>query len=228
MKLLSIIILSLCGAGALLGADKELPNVSFNFRCIGLGVEFRQMELYLDPGGEGKRQKVRLNDLAKTSQFEYSGVPLLRFYREPVGGSIFARVRYNPEQKEPLFIFTKAGDATIARVTSIEDSWSVYGANSYLLVNISGRALFWQVGEQRFKIEDTDFKVIEVPKKEAKTPVIALEVDEEGQASRVYRAKWHNFPNMRRLIFVRDTNENEVGSVRVSVVEDFLVPQVTE
>jgi hypothetical protein len=84
------------------------------------------------------------------------------------------------------------------------------------------------VGAERFKIESKDLRVIEVDGTSAKTPVIALEVNKDGKPSRVYRAKWHNLKNMRRLIFVRDTNDNEVGSVRVQVVEDFLVPQVAE
>ena len=84
------------------------------------------------------------------------------------------------------------------------------------------------MGAERFKIESNNLRVIELDGTDPKTPVIALEVNEDGNPSRVYRAKWHNLKNMRRLIFVRDTNDNEVGSVRVQVVEDFLVPQVTE
>ncbi len=227
MKTLYCFLFSLFVATAVLTAKDEPPQVSFDFRCIGLGREFRQLELYLDSGAE-TRQKVRLNDLAKTNSVEYTGLPQLKFYKQAEGGQPFARVQYNREQKQPLFIFTRAQDAKVARITSIEDSWTVYGANSYLLVNISGRALFWQVGAQRFKIDDTDFKVINVPKGEAKTPVIALEIDESGEAARVYRAKWHNFSNMRRLIFVRASGENETGSVRVQVIEDFYVPLATE
>lgn len=68
--------------------------------------------------------------------------------------------------------------------------------------------------------------VIRVPKDEAKTPVIALEIDEDGEPTRVYRAKWHNLPNMRRLIFVRAANDNETGSVWGRIIEDFAQKEI--
>lgn len=225
MKILLHILLFICLKAVVFGAEPEGTTVSFQYRCLGLGREFRQMEIFLDSGGEESRQPIRLNDLAKTSPLEYSGAPILRFFDKAVGGAPLAQLQYNPSQKEPLFIFSGKGDSKGIRVNSIEDSWEVYGANSYQLVNMSGKVLYWQVGEERFKVQDTDFKVIEVPKKQAKTPVIALEVGEDGEAARVYRAIWHNLPNMRRLIFVRAAGENETGSVRVNVVEDFLSPQ---
>lgn len=202
-------------------AAPEAEQVSFSFRCIGLGSEFRQMDLWVDNGSGGKRERIRMGTASKTPSISYTGLPQLVFFRQAEGGERFAQVLYNPNLKDPLYIFTSLEGKQGARITTIEDSWSVYGANTYLLVNISGRDLYWQMGTERFKIEDTDFKVIDVPKSVEKTPVIALEIDEEGTASRVYRAKWQNRPNMRRLIFVREADENETGSVRVRVVEDF-------
>ena len=228
MKRLLPIICLLCAALPVL-AQEEPEHVSFAYRCLGLGREFRHLELYVGAGEEGTRQQIHLNDLAKTNSYEYQGLPVIDFYTGATGGLPVARAKYNPEHDAPLLLFTKnsEGSAMPYRVLSIEDSWQKQGVGTYQLVNLSSKALFWKVGEERFQIESKDLRVIEVDGTNAKTPVIALEVNKDGKPSRVYRAKWHNLENMRRLIFVRDTNENEVGSVRVSVIEDFYVPPST-
>ena len=230
MKSLVYIVCLLCAAHLLPAQDKPPELVSFSYRCLGLGREFRHMELYVGAGEGAARQQIYLNDLAKTNSYEYRGLPVLSFYAKATGGLPVAQARYNPEHDFPLLLFTKnpEGSATPCRVLPIEDSWQAHGVGTYQLVNLSSKALFWKVGAERFKIESNDLRVIEVDGTSAKTPVIALEVNKDGKPSRVYRAKWHNLKNMRRLIFVRDTNDNEVGSVRVQVVEDFLVPQVAE
>jgi hypothetical protein len=75
-----------------------------------------------------------------------------------------------------------------------------------------------------YGLEDGERREFVLGRTDPKTPVIALEVNKDGGPSRVYRAKWHNLEKMRRLIFVRDTHANEVGSVRVQVIENFYVP----
>ena len=226
MRLVISILLSLLLVSAVSAADPDQEQVSFSFRCIGLGSDFRQMDIWVD-NGSGKRTRIRMGTASKTPSISYTGLPQLVFFTQAEGGQRFAQVSYNPKLKEPLYIFSRPKGRNGARITSIEDSWSVYGVNSYLLVNLSGRELYWQVGTERFKIKDTDFKVINVAKDQAKTPVIALEIDKDGQPSRVYRAKWQNRLNMRRLIFVRAAGENETGSVRVRIIEDFYAPKVT-
>ena len=133
---------------------------------------------------------------------------------------------YNPAQESPLLIFVENSKevSPAYSVLSIEDSWSKVGVGSSLLVNLSSKSLYWQFGEERFQIPSRDQRLVGA-KKGDKTPVIALEIDTNGNPFRVYRGQWLNVENMRRLIFVRDTTEREVGSVRVKVIEDFYVAQ---
>ena len=142
------------------------------------------------------------------------------------GEKVVATYQYNPEQEAPLLLFVAngEGESPAYSVLSIEDSWSKVGKGTCLLVNLASKPLYWKFGDERFKIPSKDQRLIDA-KKEAKTPVIALEMDKDGNPYRVYRGQWHNVENMRRLIFVRDTTEQEVGSVRVKIIEDFYVPK---
>lgn len=208
-------------------AQDQPEPVRFDFRCLAMSKDLRLMELYLGSPDDAERQKVRLNDLSKTERYSYFGSPLLSFYDQPQGGEVVANYRHNPAHEAPLLIFVenKEGLAPAFRVLGIEDSWSKVGAGSSLLVNLSTKPLYWQFGDERFQIPSNDQRLIEA-KEGAKTPVIALEVDQNGNPFRVYRGQWLNVKNMRRLIFVRDTTKREVGSVRVKVIEDFYVPKL--
>jgi hypothetical protein len=164
-----------------------------------------------------------LGDLAKSPLSEYHGLPLVQFYDQPVGGSVVGKVRFKEGMKSPLFIFGpgSAKRGTKYSVYAIENDWSVHEANSYLLINLSSKQLYWQVGDQRFKLKARDKHAISVDGGQEKTPVLILGANAEGKPSRVYRAKWHNHPNLRRLVFVRDAGPDELGSVRVQIVEDY-------
>jgi hypothetical protein len=207
-------------------AQGEPQLVSFDFRCLAMSEELRMKELYVGSPEDTKRLPIRLNDLSKTEAYVYTGSPLLYFYDEASGGSVVATYRYNPEQVAPLLLFVanEKGAMPAFSVLSIEDSWSKVGQGTCLLVNLTSKALYWKFGDERFKIPSKDQRLID-SQKEAKTPVIALEMDKNGNPHRVYRGQWHNVENMRRLIFVRDTTEKEVGSVRVKIIEDFYVPE---
>jgi len=225
MKLFRYLVHFLALPVALVAQD-EPQSVSFDFRCLAMSQELRMMELYIGSPEDSERQRVRLNDLSKTEAYDYTGAPLLYFYDEASGGSLVATYRYNPEQVAPLLLFVanEKGATPAFSVLSIEDSWSKVGPGTCLLVNLTSKALYWKFGDERFKIRSKDQRLIDA-KKEAKTPVIALEMDKDGNPYRVYRGQWHNVENMRRLIFVRDTTEKEVGSVRVKIIEDFYVPE---
>ena len=227
MKLFRYLVHFLALPVALVAQD-EPQSVSFDFRCLAMSQELRMMELYIGSPEDSERQRVRLNDLSKTEAYDYTGAPLLYFYDEASGGSVVATYRYNPEQVAPLLLFVanEKGATPAFSVLSIEDSWSKVGQGTCLLVNLTSKALYWKFGDERFKIPSKDQRLID-SQKEAKTPVIALEMDKNGNPYRVYRGQWHNVENMRRLIFVRDTTEKEVGSVRVKIIEDFYVPEAT-
>jgi hypothetical protein len=202
--------------------------ISFDFQCIGLNKEFRSVDVYLSAGEDSPRQRVRLNDLSKSRVQQYRGVPELLFYNQASGGVPAARVQLNPSIKSPLFIFaqTASGPNLQYSVFAIENDWSVHGPNSYILINLSDRVLYWNVGKQRFKLEARNQHVVSVDGTDQKTPVVVLESDADGKVSRVYRAKWRNVANLRRLVFIRNAGPDELGSVRVQVVEDFQ-PQAT-
>lgn len=212
-----------------LHAQDELEVVSFDFRCLAMSKQMRLLELYVGAPEGTDRLQVRLNDLSKTASYSYTGAPQLYFYDQPQGGAVVASYRYNPRQESPLLIFVENANAASPAysVLSIEDSWSKAGVGSSLLVNLSSKSLLWQFGEERFQIPSRDQRLVGA-KEGDKTPVIALEVDTNGNPFRVYRGQWLNVKNMRRLIFVRDTTEREVGSVRVKVIEDFYVPNKEE
>ena len=205
------------------GAAESEEVVSFDFQCIGLSKDFRRVDVYLTAGEDSPRQRVRLNDLSKSRVQHYRGAPVVLFYDQASGGVPVARVQLNPSMKSPLFIFAKTAATSNMKysVLAVENDWSVHGPNSYVLINLSSQVLYWKVGEQRFKLEARNKHVVSVDAATAKTPVVVLESDAEGKVSRVYRAKWRNVENMRRLVFIRDTGPNELGSVRVQVVEDF-------
>ena len=225
MKSLRYLVYLLALPVALVAQDEPEP-VSFDFRCLAMSKELRLMELYVGSPEVPGRQKVRLNDLSKTETFSYTGAPLLYFYDQGQGGSVVASYRYNPEHESPLLIFVEnaEGASPAFSVLGIEDSWSKVRAGSSLLVNLTSKTLYWKFGDERFQIPSRDQRLI-ASKEGARTPVVALEVDKDGNPFRVYRGHWLNVENMRRLIFVRDTTEHEVGSVRVKVIEDFYVPE---
>ncbi len=204
--------------------DEEV--VRFDFRCLAMSKDLRLMKLYVGAPEGSERQQVRLNDLSKTETYSYSGAPLLYFYDQAQGGAVVASYRHNPMHEAPLLIFVQNAEGAMPAfsVLGIEDSWSKVGAGSSLLVNLASKPLYWQFGDQRFEIPSKDQRLISGTK-DAKTPVVALEVDQNGNPFRVYRGQWLNIENMRRLIFVRDTTDCEVGSVRVKVIEDFYVPK---
>lgn len=204
-------------------AKKPVEEVSFDFQCIGLSQEFRQLDLYFSSGNEGERQRIRLGNLSKSLVAHYRGPRLVLFYDQPSGGQPVAGMRLKPSIKSPIFIFGKAPEGAKHKymVFQLENDWSVYGANSYVLVNLSSYVLHWKVGGERFKLEAKRKHAISVDAGREKTPVIALESDINGKVSRVYRARWRNAPNMRRLIFIRDCGANELGKVSVQVVEDY-------
>ena len=207
-------------------AQDQPEHVSFDFRCLAMSKELRMVELSVGSAEDSKRLPIRLNDLSKTETYGYTGAPLLYFYDQAKGGEVVATYQYNPEQEAPLLLFVAngEGESPAYSVLSIEDSWSKVGKGTCLLVNLASKPLYWKFGDERFKIPSKDQRLIDA-KKEAKTPVIALEMDKDGNPYRVYRGQWHNVENMRRLIFVRDTTEQEVGSVRVKIIEDFYVPK---
>ena len=224
MKLLKYIAFGLALAQVLSAQDEPEP-VSFDFRCLAMSKELRLLELYVGASEGADRLQVRLNDLSKTSSYSYTGAPQLYFYDQPQGGAVVASYRYNPAQESPLLIFVENRNEGVPAysVLSIEDSWSKVGVGSSLLVNLSSKSLYWQFGEEQFKIPSRDQRLVGA-KEGDKIPVIALEIDTNGDPFRVYRGQWLNVKNMRRLIFVRDTTEREVGSVRVKVIEDFYAP----
>lgn len=224
MKLLKYIALGLALSHVVSAQDEPEP-VSFDFRCLAMSKEMRLLELYVGVPEGTDRLQVRLNDLSKTASYRYTGAPQLYFYDQPQGGVVVASYRYSPRQESPLLIFVENANAASPAysVLSIEDSWSKVGAGSSLLVNLSSKSLYWQFGDERFQIPSRDQRLVRA-KEGDKTPVIALEVDTNGNPFRVYRGQWLNVKNMRRLIFVRDTTEREVGSVRVKVIEDFYIP----
>ncbi len=205
------------------GAAESEKVVSFDFQCIGLSKDFRRVDVYLSTGEDSPRQRVRLNDLSKSRVQRYRGAPLVLFYNQASGGEPVARVQLNPSIKSPLFVFAQTASKPNMQysVFPIENDWSVHGPNSYVLINLSSQVLYWKVGEQRFKLEARNQHVVSVDGTEEKTPVVVLESDADGKVSRVYRAKWRNVATMRRLVFIRNTGPNELGSVRVQVVEDF-------
>ena len=205
-----------CGA-----ADTE-ELVSFDFQCIGLSKELRLADVYVSAGPESPRQRVPLSDLSKSPLQRYHGTPEVVFYNKASGGTPVARIPHNPSIKSPLFIFAAAAANSNGKysVFAIENDWSVHGSNSYVLINMSGQVLYWMLGDKRFKLEARNKHAVSIDASGKKTPVVVLESDEDGKVSRVYRAKWRNVDNMRRLVFIRDAGPNELGSVKVQVVED--------
>ncbi|MBL6913731.1 MAG: hypothetical protein ISR40_08785 [Puniceicoccaceae bacterium] len=225
MKLFAYIV-SILALPVILLAQDQPERVRFDFRCLAMSEELRMKEFYVGSVLDSDRQQIRLNDLTKTETYSYSGAPLLYFYDQAEGGKLVASYRHNPALKAPLLIFVAsgAGASPAFNVFSIEDSWSELGTRSCLLVNLTSKALYWKFGDERFRIDPKAQRRIDSGD-EAKIQVIALEADENGKPARVYRAYLHNLENMRRILFVRDTTEDEVGSVRVKVIEDFYVPQ---
>jgi hypothetical protein len=218
-----LVILLLLGMALSCGAEEPGNLVSFDFQCIGLSKDFRRVDVYFGSGEDQPRKRVRLGDLSKSLAHHYQGPPLILFYDQPSGGQLVARAQLKPSMKSPLFIFNHAPDKSNMKysVFPIENDWSEHGVNSYLLINLSSRVLYWKVGEQRFKLEAKSKHAISVDGGEEKTPIVVLESKSDGKVSRVYRAKWRNKANLRRLVFIRDAGPNELGSVRVQVVEDF-------
>ena len=204
-------------------AQEQPERVRFDFRCLAMSEALRMKEFYVGSVLDLERQQIRLNDLTKTDAYSYSGAPLLYFFDQAEGGELVASYRHNPALKTPLLIFVANGEGASPafNVISIEDSWSELGPKSCLLVNLTSKALYWKFGDERFRIDSKAQRRIDSGD-DAKIQVIALEADEDGKPSRVYRSYLHNLENMRRIIFVRDTTENEAGSVRVKVIEDFL------
>ena len=197
--------------------------ISFDFQCVGLSEDFRRVDVYLSAGEDLPRQRVRLNDLSKSRVQNYRGPSAVVFYNKASGGAPVARVKLSASIKSPLFIFTLTSSKPklAYSVSSIENDWSVHGSNSCVLVNLSSQTLDWQVGDQRFELEASDQHAVSVDGANDKTSVVVLASDANGKVSRVYRAKWRNVATMRRLVFIRNTGPNELGSVRVQVVEDF-------
>ena len=225
MKLFIYITHLLALPMVVLALDKP-ELVSFDFRCLAMSKELRMKELYVGYAEATERYRIRLNDQSKTEVYSYRGAPQLYFYDQASGGSVLASYRYQPEQEMPLLLFYENVNAQSLpyNVVSIEDSWSDLGPGSCLLVNLTSKALYWKFGEERFKVDSKAQRRIDSADA-AKTQVIALEADKNGKPARVYRAYLRNQDNMRRLMFVRDTTENEVGSVRVKVIQDFYVPK---
>lgn len=206
-------------------AQEQPERVRFDFRCLAMSEALRMREFYVGSFLDLERQQIRLNDLTKTDTYSYSGAPLLYFFDQAEGGEIIASYRHNSALKEPLLIFVanEEGASPAFDVFGIEDSWSDLGPGSCLLVNLTSKALYWKFGDERFRIDPKAQRRIDSGD-EAKIQVIALEADEDGKPARVYRAYLHNLENMRRIMFVRDRTENEVGSVRVKIIEDFYIP----
>ena len=218
-----LLSLLLIGLALPCGAKEPQQTVSFDYQCIALSKDFRGVSVYLSTGEKSPRERVRLGDLSKSSVLHYKGPPLMLFYDQPTGGQLLARLQFEPSMKSPLFIFSHPPKKSKMKysVFQIENDWSVYGPNSYVLINLSSKVLYWMVGEQRFKLEARSRHAVSVDGGDEKTQVVVLESNEDDKVSRVYRAKWRNRNAMRRLIFIRDVGANELGSVKLQVVEDY-------
>jgi hypothetical protein len=198
--------------------SEEMDTLSFQFNCLGMDESFRRMELFYDTA-DG-RAAIRMNDLAKTQLYSYSGDGILKFYKNKEGGSAIATYNYDQDFAQPLLIFVKSSDDKY-QIFSMDNSWDKLPINSYLFYNLSSKKLAWRVGEDYFGVEPGKSKMIKSEFKGEKTPIFALKIGEDDSSQRVYRAMWLNYDNIRRIIFIRDTLENEAGAIRVKVIEDF-------
>jgi hypothetical protein len=206
-------------------------KISFDYQCIALNQDFRRLDIFADAPKVG-RQRIRLGDLSKSPVGQYKGKPLVSFYDKAKGGTVLAAIKIDPSLQSPLFIFGpgKENESSPYSVFTIENDWSVHGANTCLLLNLSSKVLYYKEGDNRIELPANSEDVIRLEVAEGEALSVLLEAEADGKTSRVYRAKWHPKPNLRRLVIIRDAAANELGLVRVKVVEDFerkkpVVPQ---
>jgi hypothetical protein len=196
--------------------------ISVEFQCLGLGEQFRRMNFYYKDGEEVK--SIVMNDLARTKSYEYTGLKNLVFYSDIETQKAVTSVTLSIAKKKPLLLFLpneKQESKRLYRIVEIEDSLLTFGAGTYFFYNLSSRDLAWKVGKEMFKIKSgtREYRTINIEGEHV--PVIGVDISIDGQNRRVYRSGFKNYPNVRRIIFIRDTVVGEAGKIRLQVIEDF-------
>lgn len=203
--------------------DSKEELITVDFQCLGLGEQFRRMNLYYMDGDEVKN--IVMNDLARTRSYEYTGLRNLVFYSDPEIQKAVTSIKLSITKKKPLLLFLpneKQESKKLYRIVEIEDSASKFGAGTYFFYNLSSRDLAWKVGKEMFKIKSgtREYRTIKIAGEHV--PVIGVDISIDGQNRRVYRSGFKNYPNVRRIVFIRDAVAGESGKVRLQVIEDFV------
>jgi hypothetical protein len=168
--------------------------------------------------------------------YKYAGPAQIIFYRIVTGsdGNIVrvpaAQANLEGEGPWPLLIFFKTpGSPGKYSVDVLPDDLKSFPPGSYKFANFTNGPISGKLGPQSFQLQTRDIRLLRGQTEPGRTTLFA-EIDTGGPDGKtpVYTNNWAAQPQMRTLVFVKQSSDSSTGIVARRIIESTVFPPASQ
>lgn len=168
--------------------------------------------------------------------YKYAGPAQIVFYRIVTGsGGSIVRVPAAQANLEgagpwPLLLFFKTpGSPGKYTVDVLPDDLKSFPPGTYKFANFTYGPVSGKLGAQSFQLQSRDIRLLRGQTEPGRTTLFA-EIDTDGPDGKtpVYTNNWAFQPQMRTLVFVKQSTDSSTGIVARRIIESTVFPPATQ